>query len=73
MTAGPRSPRRPLSIRELEVVSHLANGLTYAEVGRELWLATDTVKGHVTRAIAAAGARNSAHLCVLAIRSGQLS
>lgn len=72
MTAGPRSPRRPLSIRELEVVSHLANGLTYAEVGRELWLSTTTVKSHAARARRIFDARNTAQLCVLVVRSGQL-
>lgn len=70
--AEPQAPRRPLTVRELEVVGHLANGLTYAETADELWLSTSTVKHHVTRAIKATGARNTAQLCVLAIRSGQL-
>jgi DNA-binding CsgD family transcriptional regulator len=65
-------PRRSLSVRELEVVSHLADGLTYNEVAGALYFSKPTVKSHAARARQILGARNTAQLCVLAIRSGQL-
>jgi LuxR family maltose regulon positive regulatory protein len=37
----------PLSERELEVLRHLAEGLTYADTGRQLFLSLNTVQFHV--------------------------
>lgn len=70
--ADRRSKRRPLNTRELEVVSHLAEGRTYAETGRAMFLSHASVKRHVHEALVAMGARSAAQLCVLAVRSGQL-
>lgn len=73
---GPRkatvatSPLRPLSERELEVVSHLTEGLTYAEIGRRMWLSHASVKAHVHRALEATGTRCAAQLCASAVRQG---
>jgi LuxR family maltose regulon positive regulatory protein len=36
----------PLTIRELEVLTLIAQGLTNREIGEQLYLALDTVKGH---------------------------
>ncbi len=41
------SPLEPLSARELETVALLAQGLTYAEIARELTVSVNTVKTHL--------------------------
>jgi LuxR family maltose regulon positive regulatory protein len=46
----PSSPAEPLlSPRELEVLRLIAQGLSNQEIGRQLFLALDTVKGHNRR------------------------
>ena len=39
----------PLSQRELEVLRHIAQGLSNREISERLFLALDTVKGHNRR------------------------
>ena len=46
---GPSSWAGPLSPRELEVLRLIADGLSNQEIGRRLFLALDTVKGHNRR------------------------
>ena len=46
---GPASWAGPLSPRELEVLRLIADGLSNQEIGRRLFLALDTVKGHNRR------------------------
>jgi ATP/maltotriose-dependent transcriptional regulator MalT len=36
-----------LSARELEVLQNLAKGLSYEEIGRQLFLSLNTVQSHV--------------------------
>jgi LuxR family maltose regulon positive regulatory protein len=36
-----------VSERELEVLRHLARGLTYEEIGRQLFLSLNTIQFHV--------------------------
>ncbi len=43
-------PRAALSAREVEVLGHVAHGLTNAEVGRLLHISETTVKTHLQRA-----------------------
>lgn len=73
MTTIEAGPGRPLKPIELEAVAHLANGLTYKEAGREMHKSHASVKRYIHEALTATGARNAAQLCVIAIRSGQLS
>jgi LuxR family transcriptional regulator, maltose regulon positive regulatory protein len=47
--AGPSAPAGPLTARELEVLRLVAQGLSNQEIGRQLFLALDTVKGHNRR------------------------
>jgi len=53
MGGGPAEPKRKqghqekLSERELEVLRSLAKGLTYEEIGRQLFLSLNTVQFHV--------------------------
>jgi LuxR family transcriptional regulator, maltose regulon positive regulatory protein len=46
---GPSSSTGPLSQRELEVLRLVAQGLSNQEIGKRLYLALDTVKGHNRR------------------------
>src|SRR3954453_6728052 len=53
----PRHRRPPppavqtLTSRELDVLRHLAQGLSNVEIGRELFISDTTVKTHVTRVL----------------------
>ena len=47
--AGPSSSTELLSPRELEVLRLIAQGLSNGEIGKRLYLALDTVKGHNRR------------------------
>jgi LuxR family maltose regulon positive regulatory protein len=49
IASGPSALIDPLSPRELEVLSLIAQGLSNQEIGERLFLALDTVKGHNRR------------------------
>jgi DNA-binding NarL/FixJ family response regulator len=53
-----RFQRRALSHRERQVLRMAANGLTNDEIGRQLHLATSTVKSHLTSAFSKLGVRS---------------
>lgn len=75
--AGGRTPGREqadcaLSGRELQVLALAAEGLSNHEIGHELGLSALTVKSHLARMTRRLGARDRAHLVLLAMRSGAL-
>jgi DNA-binding NarL/FixJ family response regulator len=45
----PQEPRLQFELtrRELEILSHLANGLSNAEIARKCWISENTVKFHL--------------------------
>jgi DNA-binding NarL/FixJ family response regulator len=61
-----------LSLREIQVVELAAEGLGNVEIGREMGLSALTVKSHLARMTRRLGARDRAHLVLLALRSGVL-
>lgn len=63
----------PLTDRELEVLEHMAAGLTAAESGSELYLSGETVKGYRKRVVAKLGARNGTNAVTLALRRGLIA
>jgi DNA-binding CsgD family transcriptional regulator len=68
----PLRPRRPLTEREVQVLSLIATGSTRETAAAELGLAPATVRRHATRIFAVLGARNAAHAVAIAHRAGVL-
>ena len=64
--------RTALSIRELEVLSLIASGLSNREVSLRLKISEETVKTHVQHTLRALGARNRAHAVSLGYAQGLL-
>lgn len=62
-----------LSSREVEVLELVAMGLTNAEIGKRLFLGTETVKTHVRHILEKFGARNRAHAVWLGVVDGWLT
>jgi DNA-binding NarL/FixJ family response regulator len=59
-----------LTAREREVVTHLAAGLTNAEIAETIYISQSTVKTHVARAMMKCRARDRAQLVVFAYQAG---
>ena len=68
----PRHRRPPpravesLTAREMEVLRLIAQGLSNAEIGRELFISDTTVKTHVTRVLQKLEVRDRAQAIVMA-------
>lgn len=63
-------PAALLTGRETEIVRLLARGMSNAEIGRELFIETTTVKSHLGRAMTKIGARDRVQTVVWAYRTG---
>ncbi|GAA1649449.1 response regulator transcription factor [Nonomuraea maheshkhaliensis] len=55
-----------LTVREREVLHHLAQGRSNAEIARELWIEEGTVKTHVNRILAKLRLRTRVHAAIYA-------
>ncbi|EWS79771.1 transcriptional regulator [Brachybacterium phenoliresistens] len=70
---APRAASAPppeLTPREAEIVRLLARGMSNAEIARELFVETSTVKSHLTRAMTKIGARDRVQTVIWAYRTG---
>ncbi|WP_026910093.1 LuxR C-terminal-related transcriptional regulator [Patulibacter minatonensis] len=71
LTAVPSFKDVPeLTVRELQVVTLLVEGLTNAEIGGRLYLSPRTVQSHLATAMDALGVRTRTGLAVGALRAG---
>jgi DNA-binding NarL/FixJ family response regulator len=68
LAAPGRNGVKPLSDREREVLRHLAEGGSYAEIGAALFLSPDTIRAHAQRAMTKLGARTRTHAVAVALR-----
>lgn len=62
----------PLTTRERHVLFGMAQGISNAEIGRQLFISEDTVKTHARRVFRKLGARSRAHAVALAFAAGLL-
>lgn len=61
-----------LTPREREILGLLADGLTNARIGRELWVTEQTVKFHLSNVYRKLGVSNRTEACRYAHRNGML-
>jgi DNA-binding CsgD family transcriptional regulator len=61
----------PLTDKEAELVSLVAQGMTNNEIAVRLWLTPDTIRSHLARISRRLGARNRVHVVVRAMETGR--
>jgi DNA-binding NarL/FixJ family response regulator len=66
--SGHEQPGSPMSARELEILRRLADGHSNAEIGAQLYLAPDTVRTYLRRAMQKLGARTRTEAVASALR-----
>lgn len=63
---------QPLTAREIQIVTLIANGHTNDTAGAVLQLSGHTVKNHLRRAMVKTGARSRAHVAALCLVDGHI-
>jgi DNA-binding NarL/FixJ family response regulator len=67
---GKGGPLEPLTGRELQVLSLVAQGDTNVEIGQRLFISADTAKTHLRSLCSKLQARDRTHAAVLGLRWG---
>lgn len=65
-------PGQPLKPRELQVLSGMARGRTYRQIGSEIGISEHTVKDHAQRVLRKLHAVDAAHAVANAFHAGIL-
>jgi DNA-binding NarL/FixJ family response regulator len=68
----PAQPKWPLTDREEEVLSTVAQGLTNAEIAETLHISLSTVKAHLSSLMTKVSARNRVELAIWAYETGRV-
>ncbi len=63
-----RAAYEPLTVREIEVLYLIADGLFNREIAERLVLAEETVKSHIHHLLVKLGARSRAHAVAIGLR-----
>jgi DNA-binding NarL/FixJ family response regulator len=63
----------PLTHRETQILSHVANGNTNKEIAHLLGISEQTIKSHVSAVLRKINANDRAHAVALAMRNGWIS
>ena len=63
---------QPLSMRESEILKHVATGNSNKEIGKLLFISEQTVKAHLRHIMDKLGASDRAHSVAIAVRRGFL-
>jgi DNA-binding NarL/FixJ family response regulator len=67
---GDRDDDIPLTNRELQVLRHVALGLSNREIGRSLWISIETVKEHVQNILRKLDVTDRTQAAVWAVKKG---
>ena len=66
------NPAEPLTLRQLEILAHYANGFRFTEIAELEFISVKTVENTLTAAKKRAGARTLPHLVAMVVASGHL-
>jgi DNA-binding NarL/FixJ family response regulator len=69
----PNSPKLPLSVREIEVLDCVAQGLSNKEIADELFITEQTVKNHMTSVLRKLDVNDRVQAVLCAVRNGWIS
>ena len=72
-TAPLRELEQEPTMREIEVLQLISEGLVNREIGQRLFLSEETVKSHVRHLLAKLQARSRAHAVAIGFRRGLIS
>jgi DNA-binding NarL/FixJ family response regulator len=70
LQAPPRELEQEPTLREIEVLQLISDGLVNREIGQRLFLSEETVKSHVRHLLAKLQARSRAHAVAVGLRRG---
>lgn len=70
LQAPPRDVEHEPTLREIEVLQLISDGLVNREIGQRLFLSEETVKSHVRHLLAKLQARSRAHAVAVGLRRG---